>query len=318
MRIERTNLFQYDQQHLQIVRREIAQSIKPQIFKDLDDSVAMALLFSDAVSLSPEAQVLLKKLKNQLQKTGKTAHYSRNASIKELTYTLKQLAEVVYGEQQIEGEKLDLPFYIQISPKEKDPESRKKSSYSKERELLEKMIVYTPGENVKKILEKELEVIGEKVIQTVKNFGVKIIILPHNMALTDLKLAGMHIVVRGEKTFDGRNWESVRGLYDQGRRIIVIGQERVGSPFSSAARHEFAHAYDHTFSVKNQRKLPLSVQLWNMFEKSRKGLVSQYAGVNPIEYFAECVEAFFFPQGKEHLAEKDPQMSQYLENLFAA
>lgn len=318
MKIERTGLFQYDQRHLEIVRREVAQSIKPQIFKELDDSVAMALLFSDQVELSPQAKELLQKLRNQLQKTGKTAHYSRSESLKELTYTLKQLAEQVHAEEEkLEGEKVDLPFYIQISRKEKDPQSRAKGVYRREEELLEKMVVYAPDEQSRRTLLRELQVMGEKIIQTVKNFGVKIIILPAHSALTDLKIAGLAVVVKGEKTFDGRGWETVRGLYDQSRRLMVIGEERLGSPFSSAARHEFAHAYDHSFSVKNQRRLPLSVQLWNLFDKTRKGLVSQYAGVNPVEYFAECMEAFFLPQGKEKLAQKDPQMYQYLETLFA-
>ena len=318
MKIDGPNFFNYDPQHLQIVQREIARSIKPQVFKDMDDSVAMALLFSDAVELSPEAKMLLKKLKAQLEGGSDLSQLAQQESLQELTYTLKQLRDLVYGKQDVKGEEVTLPFIIQLSGQEKDEESRKKSgSYSRLQEILEKMVVYAPGESVKKILLQELEPLGGKVIQQVKGFGVKIIVLSRNMSLTDLRIAGMSMVAKGEKSFDGRPWEMVRGIYDQSRRLIVIGEERVGVPGNSAARHEFAHAYDHTFSVQNQRRLPLSVQLWNFFAEKRKELVSDYAGVNPAEYFAEAVEKFFAPQGKEKLEKKDPQMFQYLNALFA-
>ncbi|HEY4003316.1 MAG TPA: hypothetical protein VGO93_30895, partial [Candidatus Xenobia bacterium] len=70
--------------------------------------------------------------------------------------------------------------------------------------------------------------------------------------------------------------------------------------------------------VKNDRKLPLSVQLWNMFAGKRAGLITPYAGTNPQEYFAECVEAWFSPEGRQRLQAVDPQMDDYLTTLFAA
>ena len=96
------------------------------------------------------------------------------------------------------------------------------------------------------------------------------------------------------------------------------GEELVGRPHQSGARHELAHAYDHVFSQKNQRRMPLSVQLWNSFREHRAGLVSQYAATNPAEYFAESVEAFFQEGGRESLRQKDPLMFDYLRQLFAA
>src|ERR1700730_250941 len=100
MKIEGTNMFNYDAQHLQIVKRETPQSIKPNIFMDIDEQVATALLMSDVVSLSAEAKELLKKLRRQMNgKTSLAEAASDKESIKELIYTLRQLRETVYGEE---------------------------------------------------------------------------------------------------------------------------------------------------------------------------------------------------------------------------
>jgi len=143
-------------------------------------------------------------------------------------------------------------------------------------------------------------------------------VLERNKALTDIKINGMMIVAPSEKTFDGRPWGIVRGIYCGNRRVFVVGEEMLGESSRSVARHEFAHAYDHVFSEMNHRKLPLSVQLWNLFREERTGLVSSYAGTRPAEYFAESVEAFFQDSTRESLRQQDPRMFQYLEQLFAA
>ena len=137
-------------------------------------------------------------------------------------------------------------------------------------------------------------------------------------ALTDIKLHGMMIVAPSERTFDGRPWGAVRGIYCSDRRLFVVGEELIGRSDGSVARHEFAHAYDHTFSQKNHRRLPLSVQLWNSFRQERTGLVSAYAATNPAEYFAESVEAFFQEGARDALRQQDPLMFDYLKQLFAA
>ena len=51
-------------------------------------------------------------------------------------------------------------------------------------------------------------------------------------------------------------------------------------------------------------------------ESARKGLITDYAGTSPAEYFAECVEGYFFPNGRKWLAKNDPQMHEFLGNLF--
>ena len=130
------------------------------------------------------------------------------------------------------------------------------------------------------------------------------------------RIKGMMIVAPGERSFDGRPWEIVRGIYTTDRRLIVAGEELLGKGPKSVMRHEFGHAFDDAFTKRNQRRLPLSVQLWNSFAPTRKALPSAYASTNPAEYFAESVDTFFIPEGNKYLKMNDPQMHEYLTVLF--
>jgi hypothetical protein len=331
MKIEGTNFFNYDAQHLQIIKRDTAESIKPNLFKDLDEETTRQLLEHDAVNLSPEAKTLLKKLRAQMAGQAGLAEADREESFQDLIYTLKQLRELVYKEQdqqqqELEDEQGAKPKYENpgqnVLPLSGRPRQQggggRRSLNGPVADKVGKMTVHMPSPEALEQLKSELVLLGEKMIDTVAGFGVRIILLPPDVPLTGLRIANMSVVAPGEKTFDGRDWAGVRGLYDQSRRLIVIGQEKLGHPTHSAARHEFAHAFDHTFSVRNKRRQALSVQLWNLFAEQRKGLVTPYAGTNPAEYFAESVETFFKQGGRETVLEKDPQMYQYLEALFAS
>lgn len=332
MKIEGPNFGNYDSRHLNIVRREVPQSIKPNLFRDLDEGVAQALLFTDVVNLSSEAKALLKKLKKQMAGQ-KEAVAHDESSVQELIYTLRQLRALVNADEQHqnEGEQApvdgratakDTSYTLPHHPMQLGSVVRGGGGARRPggavRDIIERMIGYAPSDPARAALVDELVVLGEKMCDTVARFGVKVIILEPTRAVTDVRLAGMMIVAPHEKTFDGRPWAGVRGLYDQSRRIMVIGQEKLGQAGHSTARHEFAHAFDHTFTVRHSRRQPLSVQLWNLFAEQRRGLVTEYAGTNPSEYWAESVESFFKPNGRALLMDRDPQMHQYLEALFAS
>lgn len=329
-KIQGPGLFGYDRQHIQVVRSDTPQSVKPNVFREVDDSVAMALLLTDVVSLSEEARELLNLLRKKMggRDDAELARTLKEELGKKLIYTYKEVRDLVYGRKDEEAEKKSSGasegqalhrFVIPLSSGEKKEErERIVIRNGRIRELLEKMIVFSPGEKVKLLLMRELEAMGEKMISDCKSFGVRLIVLPRGQSLPELRIKGLSIVGKGEKTFDGRSWDQVRGIYCQDRRIIVLGEELIGHPQRVTSRHEFAHAFDHAFSSRNQRRLPLSVQLWNLFVKNRAGLVSDYASTNPAEYFAESVEAFFREKSREALRQKDPEMHQYLETLFAA
>lgn len=330
MKIDQTPGFGgHDKQYIQVVRPEVAKSIKPNIFKSVDSEVAMALFMTDAVDLSPEAKVLLRKLQEKMKYYGDNlATALEDDEFTSIFYTLKDLEKIFKKEDEKKEakDKQDNPkmgdlknpyqFVIPLSKEQKRREGVKPGVYNPADEILEKMIVYSTDDNVKSQLIKELGALGLTLIDEVFRFGCRIIILPKNMNLTQIKIANMSIVAPGERTFDGRAFEHVRGVYDKDRRIMVIGEERIGRLPESTARHEFAHAFDHAFSTKKQRRLPLSVQLWNLFRENRKELVSDYASTNPAEYFAESVEAFFMEKGRDHMAKNDPQMYQYLGTVF--
>lgn len=326
MEIQGPDFRGYDPRLLEVTRRLTPEQVKPNIFRGVSDEAAFALLMTDVISLSPEAKKLLEKLKERWDKTQNGLEDMM--SDEEFIANMHKLKEMMKerrdkGKKEgVKGEKVE-QLYRQVEQidkeKEKSGQPKQKSGlpYSPLREAIDKMIVHAPNDEVKSKLIKELEVVGESIIQACKQFGVRIIILKLNQSITDIKIADMHIVGAGERTTDGRPWSMVRGLYDQSRRIIVIGEEQVGRPGSSTIRHEFAHAFDHAFTTKNQRRLPLSVQLWNFFQGERKELVSDYAGTSPAEYFAESVEEFFNPGGDVSLKEKDPLMYEYLEKLFS-
>lgn len=321
MEIQGPDFRGYDKQHLQVTRRLTPEVVKPNIFRGMSDEAALALLMTDVIILSPEAEKLLKKLKEKWDASQEELDDIINDEefIANL-YKLKQLVRKKKKPDE-EGEKIEhFTPYVSGIDKEKEKEKKKEKrglAYSELRENIDKMIVYCANQDAKTKLIKELEALGESMIYGCKQFGVRIIILKINQPVTDVRIANMQLIGAGERTADGRPWSAARGMYDQSRRIIVIGEEQIGRAGSSTIRHEFAHAFDHAFTTKNQRKLPLSVQLWNFFAEKRKELVTDYAGTNPAEYFAESVEEYFNPGGPENIKDKDPLMLEYLEKLFS-
>lgn len=326
----------YDARHLTHVQREIARSVKPNLLRqleddDLDEEVFQRILVEDLVDLSPEARDLLLSLrKDRHRRKGKKQDPGQsNSDFLSLLSGLEDLRREV-EEGRAEGPEIYqrpgkpfLPPSLVLSQHVPRPEGQSISAslargLSPAGELARKLVAYAPSSEAREQFARELEVFGQTIISQVKQFGVRAIILEPHRALTDIRIAGMMVVAPSERTFDGRPWGAVRGLYCSDRRLFVVGEEQLGRVTHSVARHEFAHAYDHVFSQKNRRKLPLSVQLWNSFRGERTGLVSSYAATNPAEYFAESVEAFFQEGARETLRQQDPQMFNYLKQLFAA
>ena len=326
----------YDAKHIAHVQREIARSVKPNLLRqleddDLDEAVWQKLLIEDLVDLSPEAKEMLQNLrKERAKRKGKKQDPSENnTDFLSLLTGLEDFRKQVEENQKEENEifrrkgKPFMPPSLVLSQHVPRPGRDSNTSISLPQlneagQLARRMVVHSPRPELKETLALELQVFGQQIIQQVKQFGVRVIILESHKALTDIRIQGMMMVHPSEKTFDGRPWGAVRGIYCSDRRLFVVGEELVGNPRRSVARHEFAHAYDHVFSEKNHRRMPLSVQLWNSFRQQRTGLVSQYAATNPAEYFAESVEAFFQEGARDSLRQQDPLMFDYLKQLFAA
>ena len=325
----------YDAKHIAHVQREIARSVKPNLLRqleddDLDENVWQRILTEDLVQLSPEAKEMLRTLRKEGKKQDPT---ESNSDFLSLLTGLDDFRRQVEENQKQDdptfrrrGEpflppSLTLSQHVPRPPgmigRESDS-SFQRPTLNEAGQLARRMVVHAPRPELKEALALELQVFGLAIIQQVKQFGVRVIILESHKALTDIRIQGMMLVHPSEKTFDGRPWGQVRGIYCNDRRLFVVGEELVALSNRSVARHEFAHAYDHVFSQKNHRRMPLSVQLWNSFRQQRTGLVSHYAGTNPAEYFAESVEAFFQEGARDSLRQQDPLMYDYLKQLFAA
>ncbi len=340
MEVKGPNFGQYDARHIQQVQREIARSVKPNVLRelenqDLDEETFQRILSEDLVHLSPEAQALLKQLRKERRQKkgpldqGKQDFLTLLGGLEELRRQVEEdnIREGL-SQKDPEPSKQYLPPSITLSTHSAGTPARRPRSGSvahsspdaltKGGELARKMVASAPNAEARDKCARELEVFGSEVIATVKKFGVRIIVLDRAQALTELRIKNMLVVAPSERTFDGRPWGQVRGLYDPSRRLLVVGEELLGRKDRSTARHEFAHAYDDTYSTKNQRRLPLSVQLWNSFSPSRSDVVSDYAKTNPAEYFAESVEAFFQDGARDFLAKADPLMFDYLLRLFVA
>lgn len=329
--IQGPNLGRYDPGYLQAVQREMARSVKSHVLREvgenIEDQIALALQgnLEDMVSLSPEAKAYLKKLRQKLQKYGQweeeeedEEHPEKNFQelLGDLDTFRRQSAEAEQSKSPPQKKPI-FPSVIQLSTFVPGAHHRRSVRlYSPVRENINRMIYYAPNDSDREKVQDELEPMGAKIISQIKAFGVHIIVLDRHQALTQLKIKNMYVVAPSEKTFDGRPWSQVRGLYDTSRRLLVIGEEQLGRPDHSVARHEMAHAYDNAFSEGHGRRLPLSVQLWNRFRNTRTGLISQYAATNPAEYFAESVEGFFQPHLRPILQQRDPEMYAYLEELF--
>ncbi|MGV2339566.1 MAG UNVERIFIED_CONTAM: zinc-dependent peptidase [Planctomycetaceae bacterium] len=97
--------------------------------------------------------------------------------------------------------------------------------------------------------------------------------------------------------------------------------------------HELAHAYhDRTLpdgfdnpqlkaAFENARKNKLYEQVEQRFGDGHSEIVRAYAMTNPMEYFAECSEAYFstndfFPFNREQLEKHDPQICGLLSTLW--
>jgi len=92
--------------------------------------------------------------------------------------------------------------------------------------------------------------------------------------------------------------------------------------------HELAHAYHDQFlggyenpEIRAQFDRAVQAKLYDAVPRISGKTERAYAATNPMEYFAECTEAFFgtndfYPFVRSELKHHDPQMYQLLEKLW--
>lgn len=342
------NFGRYDPGHIGVSQRLKAQSIAPNVLRELKDRYQLdledleveellALLTQDELELSEDALELLRERRRERKKKrGRARHQddSEEAFLELLGRLDEQEIRSPVEIPSVDAPRPFIPPVITLSNYSPSIESSRAASARREPEddeseylrlgragrIAISIVAICPSKTSAKKVAKDLEVFGEEVLSEVKRFGTSIIVAPPNQPLTSIKIGGLYIFGPGEKTHDGRDWSTVRGAYSSKQRVIVLGEELLDESRKSGrsvVRHEFAHAFEDAWSKKRQRKFPLGVELWYRFEKSRRAFITPYAATKPAEYFAESVEAFCDSSLRERLREADPEMHGYLEQLLA-
>lgn len=347
-RINGPNLGRYNPQHLNIAPRQFAQSVAPNVLRDLknkyeldledlDVEELLQLLTQDELELSEEAMDLLRKFKKKKKKKrGRGRHHddSEEAFLDLLDQLDEQEVKAPIELPTADAPKPFLPPVIPLSnyspameknrpkPTKPSPAKDDDSDYlrlNRAGRIAMAMVAICPSKTSAKKVAKDLQAFGSEVLSEVKKFGTRIIVIGPHEPITKVKLGSLFLFGPGEKTHDGRDWSTVRGAYSAKRRVIVLGEELLDESRKSGrsvVRHEFAHAYEDAWSTKRRRKFPLGVELWYRFEKTRTGFISHYASTKPAEYFAESVEAYFSSHHRDKLRSADPDMFDYLSGLL--
>ncbi len=148
-------------------------------------------------------------------------------------------------------------------------------------------------------LTRELTAARPDIAERLRASGHVVVLLPEGSKLTDLPEFQS---LRGQQTFDGRNWEDVRGVANvtmpDGRSATAIPEENLselrgdghGGNFSVGI-HEFAHAIHHHGVTPEERQ---AIHDAYEAQKARGGaFTDSYAGSNESEYFAQLTTAYF-------------------------
>lgn len=187
---------------------------------------------------------------------------------------------------------------------------------------------------LKDLYRKNLEPLDVETLRNLERNKVQILILPRDKKVTDLP---QFASLKGRRTFDGRSWDSVRGLAgptDDGTPAAVIGEENLadrGGPrllrFGGDARgytfqHEFGHLL-HRYGLPKKAPMKNSLQLvrrWRgetpatqqeIEDEYHRSLrvngttgLGDYADANEREFFAQAASAYFAVGHRGEDAEK--------------
>lgn len=168
-----------------------------------------------------------------------------------------------------------------------------------------------------------------------------IVIIPARTRMTDLpEFASL----RGDDTFDGRDWSTVRGSggleAPDGSFAIGVAEENLRAVAGvvssyptgySIGMHELAHAVESKGLTRAQKS-----RLENLYRQHRRAdpgdardsFTDRYAASNVHEYFAQATNAFFGKNegrdkdgranhnGRAWLSEHDPNMYAFLVELY--
>ena len=119
-----------------------------------------------------------------------------------------------------------------------------------------------------------------------------------------------------DSDYERRHGRYSAGMYFQRKKRVAIKDSALFSNRDLVLIHEFGHAIDHLISSLCSGGHRVSIKLWHWFAPQRNGFVTNYATVNPAEYFAESLQAYFLKAEYAHLQKHDRSMYNFLDDLI--
>jgi hypothetical protein len=177
-------------------------------------------------------------------------------------------------------------------------------------------------------LTREMTAARPDIAERLRASGHMVVVIPQGSKLTDVPEFQS---LRGQQTFDGRNWEDVRGVANvtlpDGRSATAIPEENLselrndgyGGNFSVGI-HEFAHSIHHHGVTAEERQ---AIRDAYEAQKARGGaFTDSYAASNDSEYFAQLTSAYFGrneglgQNGALWVQANDPQAFALLQQIY--
>jgi hypothetical protein len=174
-----------------------------------------------------------------------------------------------------------------------------------------RLVAWSPSEELTRSVVHALRGVGRGILRLALADGVRMVLIPSQLATTQLLLNGVPVVAPTGHSNDGREWDVVRGMYLLNPRVMLMAEETLLTRQTPV--HEIGHAVDHAISRDRDS---LSAALWKQAHPRRRAFVSAYAQSNHREYFAVCFERWFNGRGAE-LRQVDPTMADYMAELQA-
>lgn len=164
--------------------------------------------------------------------------------------------------------------------------------------------------------------------ERLRDANTRVVIIPAGKKMTDLPEFAR---LAGTQTFDGRNWDDVRGqggMRVDGEWLVAIPEENLvqttgtADPYQgdySVGMHEIAHTI-HSKGMSREERGELD-RLYRAQNESGGDFTGAYGAANVQEYFAQATNAYFGnntvgQNGADWLQENDPDLYAFLQKIY--
>lgn len=181
---------------------------------------------------------------------------------------------------------------------------------------LQSMLLRPVASRTMALLDRELQPFGKAVLDELERFHLRLFVLGRRETAREAIVRGEFYSEAGERTWEGRLYSLNRCFYDARRRVLVVGEERLGRFPRSELRAEIGRAIDDYLQATDFENPGLSALLWTKFGQRRTRPVA-FEEVDAESYFPLSTEAFFEASLASTMAKEDPDMHRFLSDLVA-